>query len=364
MSEEWQACLESWILLAQGNLLLSSNEFSLQVRKDSSLVEFLHSYVRETTSSDSDVASQASSTKSLRRECFLLLHRILMEVKPAPIAMMEWTFLGNISIVYAKSESLQTMLLSIWDREDLDHNKSMQRSKSDFIRLLGAKSDDTFPSHLDVVLRQSVALLKTCYPYGQFLLLGSDFLDALSTSFEKESALFQKRLAILGYLCLKSLLDPRRPKVSTLLDHLYSLNAASHYDSLLKGICSTTPFLEIMRDRLSGPESERAKPLMSQLSGFERSKNGKPKTLISRKIDKGKGKNPDEYGHGAFENVHVHKLSLVTQIQDLFPDLGSGFIVKLLDEYNDDTERITAHLLDDSLPSHLNHLDRSENMFV
>jgi activating signal cointegrator complex subunit 2 len=53
-------------------------------------------------------------------------------------------------------------------------------------------------------------------------------------------------------------------------------------------------------------------------------------------------------------------MSLVTQVQDLFPDLGSGFVMKLLDEYQDDVEQVTAHLLDDSLPPHLADLDRSE----
>jgi len=53
-------------------------------------------------------------------------------------------------------------------------------------------------------------------------------------------------------------------------------------------------------------------------------------------------------------------MSLITQIQDLFPDLGSAFVVKLLDEYHDDAEVVTAHLLDNSLPPHLQGLNRSE----
>jgi len=57
-------------------------------------------------------------------------------------------------------------------------------------------------------------------------------------------------------------------------------------------------------------------------------------------------------------------MSFITQVQDLFPDLGSGFVVKLLDEYNDDVEQVTAHLLDDSLPPHLKAADRSEQMYV
>lgn len=57
-------------------------------------------------------------------------------------------------------------------------------------------------------------------------------------------------------------------------------------------------------------------------------------------------------------------MSIVTQIQDLFPDLGAGFIVKCLDEYNDDIEQVTAHLLEDSLPAHLAAADRSEKLYV
>lgn len=361
--EEWQLCLDSWILIAQGNLLLPSKEFSLKIVKDPSIIDFLLSYVAETSTFNASPAVHAAKARSLRRECFLLVHRILTDVKPAPSALLDWTFLSNLSIVYAKSKSLRDMLETLWDRESLDDNASVRESKNSLIRLLEANSDEVSPN-LDVVLRRTAPLLNTSYHYGQFLMLGSDFLDALSTAFEKGSSLFQKRSAIIGYLCLSSLLELGRPKFSTLIDHLYSLNAASHYDSLLKGICSTTPILPKIGERLSGPESERARPLMLQLAGFEKSKDGKPKKPVSQKINKGKSKDHDGYGHGALENVHVHKLSLVTQIQDLFPDLGSGFIVKLLDEYDNDAEQVTAHLLDDSLPSHLKHLDQAEDLCV
>ena len=53
---------------------------------------------------------------------------------------------------------------------------------------------------------------------------------------------------------------------------------------------------------------------------------------------------------------------MITQIQDLFPDLGAGFIVKCLYEYNDDIEQVTAHLLEESLPPHLAEADRSEKL--
>jgi hypothetical protein len=58
--------------------------------------------------------------------------------------------------------------------------------------------------------------------------------------------------------------------------------------------------------------------------------------------------------------VHIHRMSLISQVQDLFPDLGSGFVLKLLDEYNDDVEQVISHLLEDSLPAHLEKADRDE----
>jgi activating signal cointegrator complex subunit 2 len=55
-------------------------------------------------------------------------------------------------------------------------------------------------------------------------------------------------------------------------------------------------------------------------------------------------------------------MSIISQIQDLFPDLGASFIVKCLDEYNDDIEQVTAHLLEDSLSPYLSEADRSEKL--
>lgn len=363
--EEWQGCLESWVLLAKCNLLLSSEEFSLQITKDHSIVEFLLSYVRQNAASNEDPTNRSESAKRLRRESFLLLHRILMEVKPVPTVLLEWAFLGDFSMIYHSSKSLMELLESVWDREGLENSTSMQKSKTYIIEMIEKDVGKGTPAEtpdVELALRRAACLLKVCYQYGQFLMLGSDFLDSLSTTYENASYDFQTREEIIGCLCLSSLLDSRRPKFSTLIDHVYELNKASHHQSLCKGIFSNTPLLSRMREQIKGPEKERAKKLMADLSEFESAK----KKTVWRKLDKGKGRAEGEYGCGALENLHAHKLSLVTQIQDLFPDLGSGFIVRLLDEYDEDVEQVTAHLLDASLPPHLRHLDRSEehNLFV
>ncbi|ORX82357.1 hypothetical protein K493DRAFT_388745 [Basidiobolus meristosporus CBS 931.73] len=58
-------------------------------------------------------------------------------------------------------------------------------------------------------------------------------------------------------------------------------------------------------------------------------------------------------------NIYVQRSSLISQIQDLFPHLGDGFLEACLIEFNDDVERVIMLLLEDSLPSSLSQLDRS-----
>ena len=78
-------------------------------------------------------------------------------------------------------------------------------------------------------------------------------------------------------------------------------------------------------------------------------------------MNKGKGKATAPV-EGYDDQVHIHSASLISQVQDIFPDLGSGFIAKMLDEYNNDTEQVIAHLLEESLPAHLVGADRSETL--
>lgn len=83
----------------------------------------------------------------------------------------------------------------------------------------------------------------------------------------------------------------------------------------------------------------------------------KPKRLMRRKVDKGKGKQSQDSANTA---MHIHIMSQITQVQDLFPDLGAGFVAKCLDEYGDDVEQVVSNLLSETLPPHLATADRSE----
>lgn len=354
MPEEWQICLDSWLLLAQHHLLLSTKVFSLKVSETLSLVQFLVSYAKN--------SSEPANAKEneLRKKSFLLTHRILSEVKPNPQILLDWAFLADLSRVYVKSTVLFRLLVDVWRQETLEESLSMRTHKANLIQVMehGLMSGDS-----EELLASVVALLRTCYPYGQFLMLGSDLIDSLSAAFKNaENPKIRNKIVTVAYFSLIGLLEPEQPRISTLIDHLYSLKATTNDDSLLKAVVESTPFLQKMQTRISGPEATRAKSLMESLKAFEKVPDGRSKKPIRRKIDKGKRRDLENYGHDPTGGIHVHKLSLVAQIQDLFPDLGSAFIVKLLDEYNDDTEQVTAHLLDDSLAPQFNALDRTENL--
>ncbi|KAL8973737.1 MAG: hypothetical protein Q9197_002024 [Variospora fuerteventurae] len=323
--EEWELCLDAWLLLAEAHLLLPLEVFTSKISRDPSLPRFLSSYV-ESNSQGTKRDNVDTKSIELRR-------------------------------------GLRTLLQSLWQSEHLDDK--FKKHKTSLIQdLEGAASKDD-RAELEANLTRTAALLRACPAYGQFLMIGSDFIDTVSTLYDKLDSSLQKKFVVVSYCCFLSLMDPSRPRFSMLLDHLYGLISPQEQQKLLPVLCSSTPLVRKLRGRIAGPEAIRAEKLIHQLSVFEGRGDSasRPKKSTRRKVDKGKQKQKDEYGHRAIDGgLHVHKMSLVTQIQDLFPDLGSGFILKLLDEYGDDTEQVTAHLLDDSLPPHLRSLDRSEDL--
>jgi len=198
---------------------------------------------------------------------------------------------------------------------------------------------------------------------------GSDFLDSLMAAYTRASNELRSKLAISTFMGLQALSAGEKPNYSVLSDHLYSLKANAEQmqktgqPSLLSDIVTNTPLITKLRDSITSSEGSRARNLLASLSTFKQASLARPKKLVRRKPDKGKHAANDSFGHGAFAGeMHVHRMSLISQVQDLFPDLGSGYVVKLLDEYGDDVEQVTAHLLDDSLPPHLTSADKSEQI--
>jgi hypothetical protein len=66
----------------------------------------------------------------------------------------------------------------------------------------------------------------------------------------------------------------------------------------------------------------------------------------------------------AMEEDYVKRTMLISQLQDLFPDLGDGFLEACLKAFNDDPEAVTMRLLEENLPTDLATMDRSTVRWV
>jgi activating signal cointegrator complex subunit 2 len=365
LPDEWQLYLDSWTSLAELYLRLGDQQFSSTLNEKDTLTPFLLSFFHELTHDD----NLASRVALLRKKAFFLLHRVFSRDDVSD-SLLSWSALSDICHAYPKSEQFRTLLQNLWRRKGPAIEKSLQTAKTSLIRNLESKR----PEEAESTLNRIAPLLMTSSDASVLMLTGSDFLDALYGAYLQVPQTMQKKLVTVSYLGLTAALEGPKPNYSLLSDHLYSLKSSEEQEqkkepgkkTLVADLVTNTPLLEKIRDKAIAPEAARVKNTAASLSTFRQSAVARPKRLIRRKVNKGKAiANADSYGHGAFMGeVHVHRMSIITQIQDLFPDLGAGFIVKLLDEFNDDVEQVTAHLLEDTLPPSLAEADRSEKLYV
>lgn len=371
--EEWEACLDSWVALAGAHLSLSQPDFKRISLNDESVPNFLVSYFLENTSSQDAFPSQnGSQSKLLRKQCFLLTNRLLDVDKP-PELLLKWDFLADFSKIYDRIHATKIMEL-VWKR----HLSTLELSLASLKTFLTKQLDTGLKGDLKEAesrLKRLNHLLHTSPDVASFFVAGSDFLDALISCYKLMNPPLRKTIISTTYLCLIGLTGGPKPRFSSLVDQLYSLDVAAKAhksgptnvnDSLVAELVTVTPILKQVEQRLeaSGSGPSRAKTVLKSLESYKKAGgSGRPARLVRRKIDKGKGRD-DEYGHGSNGQMHIHRMSLISQVQDLFPDLGSGFVVKLLDEYNDNVEETISHLLEGSLPPHLDGADRSEVLSV
>ncbi len=371
--EEWEACLDSWIKLAGAHITLSNADFLRISSQDESLPRFLSSYAADSAlSHDTSLPSTPSKMKQLRKLCFLLSHRLL-ELNTPPRVLLDWSFLADMCRLYGpkNGKKLGTLVLA-------KHLSSLESSlasiKTSLANELVAGLGDENLKPVEAQLKRLNHLLHTLPQAAVFFLTGSDFLDSLITCYKLMNPAIRKVIISTTYLCLLGPIDSEKLNFSLLVDQLYSLEAAANAhkldptgvsDSLVAELVTTTPILAQIKHRIkeSGLSSSRADSVLSSLEGFRKSGAiGQPAHLARKNIDKGKGIAIDDYGQSQGEKMHIHRMSLITQVQDLFPDLGAGFVVQLLDEYSDDVEQVIAHLLEDSLPPYLQTVDRSKQL--
>lgn len=370
--DDWNAALGGWISLAEAHLHFNDSTFKQKTLRDESVPAFLSSFIRETAAHGPSLLGTSTPAKQLLKNGFLLASRIIRHPS-SPLELLQWDFLADFSRVYCKSLSKNRVseVLSQLPSQDAVET-SLAAVKKFLIKNLDQGIKGDLKSVEDRLVRLN-PLISASPSTAAFFLAGSEFLDGLIACYTVMNPPLRKVIITTTYLSLMGLAEDS--KYSILTDQLYGLKTAAEAhkagplnanDCLVRELVSTTPLIQQIERKMevSGTENTRVKNMLRDLATWKKSGASiRPKRLIKRKIDKGKGVAALGTGEEDQE-IHIHRMSKISQIQDIFPDLGAGFVAKLLDEYGENTEEVTAHLLEDSLPTHLKEANRSEQLYV
>ncbi|KAJ4421904.1 hypothetical protein N0V82_003401 [Gnomoniopsis sp. IMI 355080] len=367
--DDWNAALGGWISLAEAHLSLNDSTFDQKTLRDESVPVFLSSFMRQVAARGSSILGTSVPARVLLKDCFLLVSKIIRHPS-SPLELLQWEFLSDFSRVYCMSLSKKRVgeVLSHLNSQDAVET-SLAAVKKFLIKNLDEGIQGDLKSVEDRLGRLNY-LISASPSTATFFLAGSEFLDGLITCYTVMNPPLRKVIITTTYLTFMGLAEGS--KYSILTDQLYSLKTAAEAhkagplnanDCLVRELVSTTPLIQQIERNIeaAGTNNTRIKNVLRDLAAWKKSgATVRPKRLIKRKIDKGKGVS---LGNGdEDQEIHIHRMSKISQIQDIFPDLGAGFVARLLDEYGEDTEEVTAHLLEDSLPSHLKEANRSEQL--
>lgn len=361
--EDWDSLVEAWTTLSGAYLRLPDDDFGrAAAASDESVAAFVSTFVSETAASPS-----ASVSTALRRIVFQLAARLLALSQP-PTLLEHW-FLSDLASIYPK-KCTAPLLSELFAK----HGAAVKSTLASLKKLL-------IP-HLDAGIQGDVRLVESrlsaanrllhASPHACAFLAGSDFVDGLVACFRIMNPPLRKVLVATTYLCLVGLTEAQPPKWTMLSDQLFTLKSAADAhrlgllnanDSLVAELVTATPLLRVLlrRAEVAGVATESVRKRITALEPFKKGAMIRPRRLVRRKVDKGKGR---ETRVDVQAEMHVHRMSQITQVQDLFPHLGAGFVSRCLDEYGLDVEQLVANVLGETLPPRLASADRSEPLCV
>ncbi|PHH62884.1 hypothetical protein CDD81_6602 [Ophiocordyceps australis] len=362
--EDWKTLIHAWILLSREYLALSDHDFTEATAvKDGSMTTFVATFHSETASS----SLHHGCSKALYKTVLRLTCRLLALVQPPELLQAE--FLCCFAAVFCKKQTAPVL-----SRLFADHAPAVDLSLASLKKLLIPELDLGIKGDVKLVesrLNALNPLLHASPHVCAFFLAGADFLDGLIICFRVMIPPLRKVLITTTYLCLVGLIESEPRKWALLSDQLFALKSAADAhkqgplngnDSLVAELVTVTPLLAVLKHRLetSGAATKALRNRIEALEPFKKGAMKRPaRRKRAKKLDKGKGR---ETAADVEAEMHIHRMSQITQVQDLFPDLGSGFVSKCFDEYGDDVERVVANLLGDTLAPHLASADRGESL--
>lgn len=362
--QEWQACLELWIYGVEYRLRLSQEGFRyLSTADGSSGYPFLLSYLRSASETGNiDVSHPGDLDAKLRKYCHLLLRRLSLEGSmlheiPAPQLYEVFTLGSTIFRRIPKWPETLRLCMRRAPKEVKAAYEAGLRSIEQALSSPDPLSPMTFSR-----MRKATNLITATPEAGVVFMTGNDYLETVTQCYngamvkppaEKVANFVTEHT----YICLRSLM--KEPvKMSMLLDHLYSLKATTDASTkaspsqptLLSSLVCLTTLLRHLEISLGNTPNARGQKMLASLQDYRQmTHNLHPQNLRSRPVER-KGKERV----GMDTEMHMHKASQISQIHDLFPDLPTPYVLRLLDHYSDNVEMIIGALLEpDSLPSKL-----------
>lgn len=366
--QDWRDLSDAWIALSEAYLQLSDDDFRAAAEDHHSVALFLSTLQSETASSPPPVLPRARLLKATCR-----LTQRLLALAPSP-QLLEFSFLSDFAWLYPRSDTAP-LLASLFSL----HGPALDASLSAVKKLLISHLDSGPNRDLGLIQSHLAALNPLLHASPQvcvFFLAGSDFFDGLVSCFRLTNPPLRRAIITTLYLAFVGLTDADPPMWAMLSDQLFALRTAaeSHKkgplgvnDSLVAELVTATPLLAVLLRRAERSDGAAESVVKKSLYSLESYKKEtvvpplRPPAAARRQAVDGKAKESATQAHA---EVHAHLLSRITQIQDLFPNLGAGFVAKCLDHYQDDVEQVVAGLLGHSLPSYLSSADRTEALSV
>ena len=363
--QEWQACLDLWIYSVEYRLRMPADDFqALEITDDASGFSFLLSYLRSASEHVGEANLQSSvSDAKLRQYCHLLLRRLLLES-----SLLQDIELSTLYEVLALGSTLLKRIFRWYETLRLASKKAPKEVTAAYGAGLRAISeelssdDDVSPSTF-YSIRKASNLISAAPGAGVVFMTGTDYLETLVECYKGAMVdppvhKVAKFITEHAYICLRSLMTEPSSKISLLLDHLYSLKASAdavakvdpQQPTLLSSLTCLTTLLRYFEISLSTTPNPRGQKMLSSLKEYRQTTlHLHPHSFRPPKA-RGKGKTKADPG----TDMHIHRASQVSQIHDLFPDLPGSYVLKLLEHYSDNVERVIGALLEpDSLPADL-----------
>ncbi|KAJ2893176.1 hypothetical protein MKZ38_008936 [Zalerion maritima] len=356
--QEWRQTLASWNTLAAAYLGAEQST--------PPFTRFLIDFTREAAADISVLTTPEGP--ALVRHCFQLSQQILSSKTP-PSDLLDWSFILDLSKLYHNEEELPVFLCALLQNPEV--GASLSTLKRWLIKILDAGMEGDIRAVENHLARLN-NLLHASPDTAAFFLAGSDFVDGLVNCYKIINPPLRKTIIATAYLCLVGLTKGDNPKFGMLTDQLYSLKvAAEHHkngplnvnDSMVAELVTQSLLLKTMQQKAdaAGPSKQRLTTVLKQLESFGKPGGMRRPQTASKRSKKGKGVALQDFEE-VDEEMHVHRMSQITQVKDVFPDLGSSFISRMLDAFGDNTESVVASLLEDSLPDHLITADRTEEL--